>query len=185
MNKAFIAVCYAAAKKAGVDTSKMSVDQVIDWYNKNKNGGGSSSPKEKIKSSIEKIKAGGNKSGNSGNNQPSDDADSEDAEITLTIEKQYKEKEEKKQQEKEKALTRSKEKGIIHLPEEEYAKISSEVNSNYANKIPSTGFHNSDGYSYRFKYDQKTNKLVCTKKIDIEKHRELMEALEEEDDGTN
>ena len=182
MNKAFIAVCYAAAKKAGVDTSKMSVDQVIDWYNKNKNNGGSSSPKEKIKSSIEKIKNSGNKGGNK---QPSTNADSEDSEITLTIEKQYKEKEEKKQQEKEKALTRSKEKGIIHLPEDEYAKISGEINTIYADKIPSTGFHNSDGYSYRFKYDQKTNKLVCTKKIDIEKHRELMEALEEEDDGTN
>lgn len=185
MSKAFIAACYAAAKKAGVDTSKMSVDQVIDWYNKKKKDGGSSSPKEKIKSSIEKIKASGNKSGNSGNNQSSEDADSEDSEITLTIEKQYKEKEEKKQQEKEKALTQSKEKGIIHLPEEEYAKISGEINTIYADKIPPTIYHYSDGYMYKCKYNKNTHKIGCTKKVDIEKHRELMEALEEEDDGTN
>ncbi len=30
----FIAMCYAVAKKAGVDTSKMTPDEVVEWYNK-------------------------------------------------------------------------------------------------------------------------------------------------------
>ncbi len=30
----FIALCYATAKKAGIDTSKMTPDEVVEWYNK-------------------------------------------------------------------------------------------------------------------------------------------------------
>ena len=53
MANAFIALCYATAKKAGVDTSKMSVDEVVEWYNKHKQH---NETKDKLKQSISKVK---------------------------------------------------------------------------------------------------------------------------------
>lgn len=53
MANAFIALCYATAKKAGVDTSKMSVDGVVEWYNKHKQH---NETKDKLKQSISKVK---------------------------------------------------------------------------------------------------------------------------------
>lgn len=53
MANAFIALCFATAKKAGVDTSKMSVDEVVEWYNKHKQH---NDTKDKLKQSINKIK---------------------------------------------------------------------------------------------------------------------------------
>lgn len=170
MSKAFIAACYAAAKKAGVDTSKMSVDQVIDWYNKNKKDGGSSSPKEKIKSSIEKIKLAGNQ-------QSSNGAAIKKSEVDLTVEKQPKEKEDSEQQGK--ALTQSKEKGIIQLPKDEYAELCGTVNTKFANKIPKTGSVNLSNHFYVFKYSKTTNKIVCVAKFDIEKERDKISRYEE------
>lgn len=53
MANAFIALCYATAKKAGVDTSRMSVDEVVEWYNKHKQH---NETKDKLKQSISKVK---------------------------------------------------------------------------------------------------------------------------------
>ena len=53
MANAFIALCYATAKKAGVDTSKMSVDEVVEWYNKHKQH---NETKNKLRQSINKVK---------------------------------------------------------------------------------------------------------------------------------
>lgn len=48
MGNGFIALCYMEAKKAGVDTTKMSTDEVIEWYNKNKS-------KEKAKGELKDL----------------------------------------------------------------------------------------------------------------------------------
>lgn len=54
MANAFVAMCYATAKKAGVDTSKMSPDDVIEWYNKQQ---GKKEAKEKTKEIIKNYVA--------------------------------------------------------------------------------------------------------------------------------
>ena len=59
MANKFVAMCYIVAKKAGVDTSKMDPDEVVEWYKEhNKQGGGKQGggdKKQELKQAIEKA----------------------------------------------------------------------------------------------------------------------------------
>lgn len=65
----FIALCYATAKKAGIDTNQMTPDEVVEWYNKQQKTSqakgkatklikeyvGASNPKEGTSTKIENV----------------------------------------------------------------------------------------------------------------------------------
>ncbi len=53
----FVAMCYAVAKKSGVDTSKMTPEQVVEWYNKQQ---GKKEAKGKATELIKEFVAGDN-----------------------------------------------------------------------------------------------------------------------------
>jgi len=63
---------------------------------------------------------------------------------------------------------------IIKLSEKEYAEICSAIRTRYADKVPKIGHLLYGNNYYRFRYNRKTERIVCTFKMPINGNEKLI-----------
>ncbi len=76
-----------------------------------------------------------------------------------------------------KKADRDAKKTYTELPKKEYAELCSAIRTKFTNKIPIRGHMLYGNNYYRFKYDRKQEKIVCTKRVKIKGNEELISEL--------
>lgn len=78
-----------------------------------------------------------------------------------------------------KAKRAQKRKTALQLPKKEYSAVCHAIYTKYANKIPQRGNLLYKNHYYMYTYDERTEAILFTGRIQIEGNEELIDALEE------